>query len=146
MNLDRDRSTGPPRILIVEDEPIIRRFYERFCAAQGYDPVLAPSGNIAMEILEAGRRFDVVLLDIRLPGVSGRELWKWIELNRPELCGRVIMVTADILSESTREFIRKSGRPYLEKPFSTDQLTELIEGILEAPSDRPGSNRRLGTS
>lgn len=139
--------TGPsqPRILIVEDEPTIRRFYKRFCAAHGYHPVLAPTGSIAMEILESGQMFDVILLDVRLPGVSGRALWKMIELNRPELCRRVIMVTADILSESTREFIQQSGRPYLEKPFSTEDLTELIEAVLNAPPEEK-RDRRCGGS
>jgi DNA-binding response OmpR family regulator len=143
LNAEGGRPDVSPKILIVEDEPILRRFYRRFCATQGYRPVLAPTGSIAIEILESGQNFDVVLLDVRLPGVSGRALWKMIELQRPELCGRVIMVTADILSESTREFIQASGRPYLEKPFSTEELTRLIESILNAPSERK-RGRRLG--
>ncbi len=134
----------PPKILVIEDDPTIRRFYERFCEAQGYEPVLAPTGTAALDLLESGQSFDAILMDVRLPGVSGRALWKAMELNRPELCSRVIMVTADILSESTRELIEQSGRPYLEKPFSTQQLVEVIEMVLRSPPEQPGENRCLG--
>lgn len=133
-----------PRILVIEDEPTIRRFYERFCDAQGYETVLAPTGDVALELLETGQSFDAILLDVRLPGVSGRGIWKAIELNRPELSSRVIIVTADILSESTRELIEQSGRPCLEKPFSTQQLSEIIEAVLCSP-DESGRDRRLGS-
>ena len=97
-----------------------------------------------MEMIESGQAFDVILLDVRLPGLSGRALWKMMELNRPELCARVIMVTADILSESTQELIEESGRPYLEKPFSTQQLAGMIEGVLRSSLDRPGQDRCMG--
>ncbi|HSG81197.1 MAG TPA: response regulator, partial [Gemmatimonadota bacterium] len=135
----------PPKILVIEDEPTIRRFYERFCEAQGYESVLAATGSLAMEIIDSGQVFDVILLDVRLPGVSGRALWKMMELSRPELCSRVIMVTADILSESTRELIEQSGRPYLEKPFSTQQLADVIEAVLRVPREKPGHGRRMGS-
>lgn len=138
-----DRQPVSPRVLVVEDEPIIRRFYERFCESQGYTAVLAPTGNAAMELLESSRDFDVILLDVRLPGVSGRALWKMMELNRPELCSRVIMVTADILSESTAELIETSGRPYLLKPFSTEQLSAAIEDILRSRREKPGKGHLL---
>jgi DNA-binding response OmpR family regulator len=142
-----DLAGGPGcthRILIVEDEPTIRRFYERFCEAHGFEPVLAPTGTAAMEILESGQDFDVVLLDIRLPGVSGRALWKMMELNRPELCPKVIMVTADILSESTHQLIENSGCLYLEKPFSTEQLMSSIQRVLRSPPHEPGKGHLIG--
>ncbi len=135
----------PPRILVIEDEPTIRRFYERFCDAQGYEPILAPTGDVALELLESGQYFDAILLDVRLPGVSGRGIWKAMELNRPELCSRVIIVTADIVSESTRELIEQSGRPCLEKPFSTQQLAEIIEAVICSPPEESGRDRCLGS-
>ncbi len=145
MSASSGNTAIPPKILVIEDEPTIRRFYERFCDAQGYEPVLAPTGDVALELIESGQYFDAILLDVRLPGVSGRGLWKAMELNRPELCSRVIIVTADILSESTRELIEQSGRPYLEKPFSTQQLTEIIEAVLCMPPGETGKDRCVGS-
>ena len=68
-----------------------------------------------------------------------------IELNRPELCSRVIIVTADILSESTHDLIEQSGRPYLEKPFSTQQLVDIIEAVLRSPRGEAGQDRCVGS-
>ncbi len=120
-------------ILVVEDEPTIRRFYERLFTAREMEITFAPSGNVAMDVIESGQSFDVVLLDVRLPGLSGRDIWKLMEIKRPELCSRVILVTGDILSEGTRQLLEESGRPCLDKPFSSDELISAIVGVLTAP-------------
>jgi len=144
MMVEQPRSASPPRILAVEDEPTIRRYYERFGAAYGYEIILAPTGTAALEILEAGHDFDVILLDVRLPGVSGRALWKMMEINRPELCSRVLMVTADLMSESTTQLIEESGCAFLEKPFATEELRESILKILRISQRGPGKDHYLG--
>ncbi len=132
------------RILVVEDEPTIRRFYERLFGSYDLVVTFAPTGTIAMELLEAGRVFDVILLDVRLPGLSGRELWKLIEIKRPELRTRVILVTGDILGEGTRQLLEESGRPYLEKPFSTEDLVSVIEGVVRNPEDKTNRDKMHG--
>ncbi|UCF19453.1 MAG: response regulator [Gemmatimonadota bacterium] len=136
--------TGRPRILAIEDVATIRRFYDRFGEAYGYDITLAPTGTAALSILESGQDFDVILLDVRLPGVSGRALWKTMELTRPELCPRVVMVTADMMSENTQQLVRDTGCPYLEKPFSTQQLELMIRRVLESERRDPGEDRLFG--
>ena len=117
------------RILVVEDEPTIRRFYERLFSTYGLETIFAPTGNVAMEVLESGQSFDIILLDVRLPGLSGREIWKLLEIKRPEMCSRVILVTGDILNAGTRRLLEDSGRPYLEKPFSTEELLKAMIGV-----------------
>lgn len=135
---------GGKRILVVEDEPTIRRFYERLFGSFDLVMTFAPTGSIAMELLEAGRVFDVILLDVRLPGLSGRELWKLIEIKRPELRSRVILVTGDILNEGTRLLLEESGRPYLEKPFSTEDLVSVIESVIRNPEDTADRDKLHG--
>lgn len=141
---DHHKEEQRPTVLAVEDEPTIRRFYERFGEAHGYEIVLAPTGTVALELLESGQDFDVVILDIRLPGVSGRALWKMMEISRPELCPRVIMVTADIMSESTRELVEEAECLYLEKPFSTEQLKDAISKALRPPPRASGNDHCVG--
>lgn len=126
------------RILVVEDEPTIRRFYERLFATHSMEIVFAPTGNVAMEVLESGQTFDVILLDVRLPGLSGREIWKLMEIKRPDLCSKVILVTGDILSDATRRLLKDSGRPYLEKPFSTEELLKAMIGVVNRPAGGTG--------
>ncbi len=130
-------------ILVIEDEPTIRRFYERLFGPLGLETSFAPSGTVAMEMIESGRSYDVILLDVRLPGLSGREIWKLLQLKRPELCSRVIMVTGDILNEGTRQLLEDSGRPYLEKPFSTEDLLTTIKRVVLAPApEEPNRDQR----
>ncbi len=144
MVTEQRRPASPPRILAIEDEPTIRRYYERFGAAYGFEIILAPTGTAALGILEAGHDFDVILLDVRLPGVSGRALWKMMEISRPELCPRVLMVTADIMSESTMQLIEESGCAFLEKPFATEELREAIIRILRLSRHDPGKDHYAG--
>lgn len=139
-----EKPTPKGRILAVEDEPAIRRFYRRFFESQDYELVLAPTGTAALEILRAGEPFDAILLDIRLPGVSGRGVWKYIEMERPELCSRVILVSGDILGEGTQQLIEETGRPYLEKPFSTPDLLDAIERVRRAMPGNSGTDARAG--
>ncbi len=131
------------KILVIEDEAAIRRFYDRLFRRYELETVFAPTGSVAMEIIESGQSFDAILLDIRLPGLSGRELWKLLEIKRPELCSRVIMVTGDILTEATRQLLEESHRPYLEKPFSTEVLLSLIAEIANAAGDGPSSRNQV---
>lgn len=133
-----------PRILAIEDDPAIRRLYQRLFDLHDYDLVLAPSGTAAMETLRGDRGFDVILMDIRLPGVSGRALWKWMELEHPELCRRVILVSGDILGESTQNLIDETGRPFLDKPFSTPELLQLIEAVRTSAHNDPNQDRCVG--
>lgn len=144
MNGHSEPALERPRILAIEDEPAIRRFYERFFETQDYELVLAPTGTVALELLQGGAVFDVILLDIRLPGVSGRALWRWMEMERPELCGRVIVVTGDILGESTRELVEQIQRPYLEKPFSTPELLSTVQAVWRAVKENPGQGKCVG--
>jgi len=130
-------------MLVVEDEPIIRRFYKRLFGTYDLKMTFAATGSVAMDLLESGRTFDVILLDVRLPGLSGRELLKLIEIKRPELGSRVILVTGDILSESTRQLLEESGRPYLEKPFATEDLLSEIAVLLASPAEGDSNRDQL---
>ena len=138
MSVPNTETLKGQRILIVEDEPTIRRFYQRLFGAHELDTVFAPTGNVAVEVLESGQNFDVILLDVRLPGLSGREIWKLLEIKRPEMCSRVILVTGDILNASTRRLLEDSGQPYLEKPFSTEELFNAMIGVVARTSGGSG--------
>ena len=144
MNGHDETPVERPRLLAIEDEAAIRRFYERFFESHDYELVLAPTGTVALELLRGGAEFDVILLDIRLPGVSGRALWRWMEMERPELCSRVVVVTGDILGESTRELVEQINRPYLEKPFSTPELLSTVRSVWQAVKEGSGRGKCVG--
>src|SRR5437867_13324958 len=93
--VQQTESTAPlsapiPRILVVDDDPLICQQLERLYTLGDYTVVVAPSGEKAMEQLRAGD-IDLVVSDIRLPGISGVELTEWIQRERRDV--PVIVVT-----------------------------------------------------
>jgi DNA-binding response OmpR family regulator len=89
---------------------------------------VAASGRDARQMLER-TSYDVIALDLRLPDVSGRELWRWIVSNKSILSSRVVFMTGDILSPETTAFLEGAGRPVLTKPIALRSLARTIEDI-----------------
>lgn len=129
--------TRPPRgsagrILVVEDEPSIRLFYERFFTPLGFDVQAVSLAEDARPwVLSEDVEFDVILLDVQMPGIGGRGLWRFMGENRPEYQARTIFVTGDILGPKTRELLDRAGRPYLFKPFDNTVLLEHVSRIVD---------------
>jgi len=115
------------RILAVDDDPKIRTFVSKGLGESGMECETAPDGESALEVLRA-RRFDLVLLDVMLPGLQG---WDVLETLRRE--GQdvpVIWVTArDALEERVRG-LRMGGDDYIVKPFAFEELVARIHAVL----------------
>lgn len=120
------------RILVVEDEPSIRLFYERFFKPLGYDVCSVSLAEDARELILSETEFDVILVDVQMPGLGGRGLWRFIGAHRPDYQARTIFVTGDILGPKTRELLDRSGRPYLFKPFDNRTLVKHVVETVEA--------------
>jgi CheY-like chemotaxis protein len=75
--------------------------------------------------------YDLIVTDFRMPQMSGRDLFKWIQANHPHLANRVIFVTGDIASVETRSFFEDSQNRYLAKPFKIEEVEEIIRQVLE---------------
>jgi CheY-like chemotaxis protein len=88
----------------------------------GYSCEVKVSGEGAQVALSK-RDYDVVLCDLRLPGLDGPALYDWMTERRPHLCTRT---TADTLSASSHRFLTRAGRPILEKPFVPADLQQLL--------------------
>jgi two-component system, OmpR family, copper resistance phosphate regulon response regulator CusR len=115
------------RILAVDDDPKIRTFVSKGLGESGMECETAPDGESALEVLRT-RRFDLVLLDVMLPGLQG---WDVLETLRRE--GQdvpVIWVTArDALEERVRG-LRMGGDDYIVKPFAFEELVARIHAVL----------------
>lgn len=118
-------------ILVVEDEYTILELQMAILASVGATAVGVATGEEAIQQLQR-REYQLVISDLRLPGgFSGQELFRWIERNRPALSRRVLFVTGDSASESTRAFLEQSGRRYLMKPFSVEDYVQAIRETLD---------------
>ena len=123
------------RILVVDDEPALRRTLERALKAQDYEVVSVADPNSAFQIL-AESTFDVVLLDLRLPQMQGDTFFLAIVRSWPRLQGRVILMSGDPVPQPDwpAELV---ACPILFKPFSLDTLMRTVADVLAANRSDP---------
>ena len=118
-------------ILIVEDEYTILELQMAILSSVGATPFGVATGHEALQQLQR-RDYQLIISDLKLPGgFSGQELYRWIEKNRPALLRRIIFVTGDSASESTRAFLEQSGRRFLMKPFSVEEYVHAVRETLD---------------
>ena len=116
-------------ILLVEDEQSLRAAVGRFLRQQGYEVETAFCGREALATLRR-KRFGVVLLDLRMVGMSGEETYReWLRAN-PAQAERVLFTTGDLLSPAAADFVRSTGRPVVPKPFALADLEQRVAGLL----------------
>jgi DNA-binding NtrC family response regulator len=117
---------------VVDDEPTIRSAVARYLRRRGWQADEAENGKAALRKL--GRAvpggYEVVISDIRMPDYSGVQLHDWLAENRPDLFAALIITTGDLSSPSLSEFVARTPRPLIEKPFELSVLAQLIEAVL----------------
>ena len=137
----RQRNT-PPRVLVIDDESTIRMALRRFFGRMGWDVAEAPDGKQALDLLlksaapdsKSKKRdpatsgaYDMVLSDVRMPGLNGFQLHERLKAERPDILPHLVFSTGDIASTETVEFVRDIGVPVIQKPFHFSLLKELAE-------------------
>jgi signal transduction histidine kinase len=129
---DADHRPLRASVLIVDDEPTIVDLQLEILTALEAEAVGVASGDEAIEIL--GRRtFDIVVTDMRMPGsVSGKELHRWVQSNRPEAASHFVFVTGDTSGEETDDYARRTGVRLLAKPFSMQEYIRTLRELHEA--------------
>ena len=90
---------------------------------------------MALERLH-NEKYDLALLDIKLPVMSGIELYHHIESINPALAQRIVFVTGDVMETTTRDFLDKTGVPYIAKPFDIERIKTGINQILAKDIER----------
>jgi len=117
-----------PSVLIVDDEQVVCDLLDSELGERGYLCTTALSGNDAMAKLETGD-FDVVLFDIRLPGMSGMEVLREIWLHHPDTA--TIMITAVNDVNTAVEAMKLGASDYFVKPFNLDRVDTSISAALK---------------
>jgi DNA-binding NtrC family response regulator len=131
------------RILVVDDEPGLRRTFERALRAMGYEVVSVGDAHLAYEVLNAGEH-DLVLLDIHLPGLPGDALYLALVRRWPRLSGRVVLMTGDpgVLERDWPVELRSC--PVLLKPFGLEALQRSVAETLERVGGESPMRKRNG--
>jgi len=130
--MDTGRNT--PRLLVVDDEPMIGRALEMLLRDR-YSVQSVQSVDEARRRFLTGFRAELVLCDISMPGGSGTQLWQWLEHHRPRVCLQFAFMSGDPQSAEAREAIGKTGVSCLQKPFDLLELEETLRELSERYCD-----------
>src|SRR5919109_3354228 len=117
-----------PHILVVDDEQMICRQLQRLYTRSGYGVDIATSAEEALARLER-RDIDLVVTDVRLPGMSGIDLITRMQEMYPDI--GVIVITGYAAIESAVEVLKRGASDYIIKPFSAEAIQESTEAVLE---------------
>ena len=122
-------STKRP-VLVVDDEPNVLALLKMIMTRNGYDVVTANTGREALECI-ATRSYDLILSDMRMPGMDGRKFFETVRKQNPDLARRIVFVTGDTVSADTQAFFEDTGNHWLSKPFNIAQVKDTINEVLE---------------
>lgn len=119
---------GHGRVLVVDDEPDLGDALGEMLIDEGYAVDVVRTGEEAMRMIDA-HAYDLILSDLRMPGMDGAALHEWIEAKHPRLLPRLAFLTGDTLSTTAARFMDCAGRPTLEKPFDRAALRQILAAL-----------------
>lgn len=124
---------GGRKALVVDDESFLLECLVDALTAWGVEAVACTQGEEAVRHLEQSDAFDFIVSDIRMPGLSGMDLFEWLKANRTGMTRRILFTTGDAFDAQTRTFLETNGVPHLGKPFDLRQLKQSLESLVETP-------------
>ncbi|MFC1931220.1 PAS domain S-box protein [Chloroflexota bacterium] len=127
------KSVSKARILVVDDDSVVQEFITAVLAEEGHEVEIVDNGDDAMERL-GNEEYDVILLDIKLLGKSGIEIYEELQKKDTSKTKKVIFITGDVMSVDTMVFIKSSQTSYIAKPFDAAQLVKEIDRIMSQKS------------
>ena len=131
------------RILVVDDEPMVRQLARTILARDSHVDV-ASNGVEALDRLRASESYDLVLCDLMMPEMSGAELCRLLELERPDLARRVVFMSGGAVSDSLDSYLEQSARPRFDKPFTPSELRAFVRRQLDELDARALAPHALG--
>jgi DNA-binding NtrC family response regulator len=117
------------RILIVDDEEVLRDVLDAVLRREGFEIVPAASGEEALSVLDGDENIDLVILDIMLPGISGIDTLRAIRISNPNL--PVIVITAFSSIDGAIEAMKHGAFHYIPKPFKNEEVVLTVNKALE---------------
>jgi PAS domain S-box-containing protein len=130
------------KILVVDDEPGVRILLERVFTQMGHQVDCVADAETAVNKLDSGLTYDVILTDVRMPGMSGIELHSYILMKTPAMKNKIIFITGDVMGADIKEFLMKNDLIYFAKPFDIEALKGTINNLLmTVPPPNGGTER-----
>jgi two-component system cell cycle sensor histidine kinase/response regulator CckA len=127
--------TEPQRVvLVVDDEQGLRDLVCRTLQAEGYTTLEAAHGAEALEVMESVPEVDLVITDVVMPGVDGRELGRRVSQRWPDV--PILYISAYDVNDIFRRGSPRQSAPFLQKPFPLEGLIASVRGLIRDRSPR----------
>jgi CheY-like chemotaxis protein len=130
---------GRERVLIIEDEDLVREVTRRSLEEYGYQVVEAPNGQAAVELLRREAPVDLILCDVVLPGLSGPALAAVLERAAPG--ARLLFMSGYTGLDVELRGLTQPSAPFIQKPFRADDLAAKVRALLDRADSRPSGAR-----
>ena len=117
------------KALVIEDESSISTLCTRILRDIGFHAEVVQDGKSAKETAST-YDYSLILLDIKLPVISGYDFFVWLKQENPIVSKRVIFMTGSVLGVNTKNLLENSGQPYLLKPFRPGDLKNIVLELL----------------
>ena len=124
--------THRPRILLVEDDEIVRDAVAMMLCADDHEVVTASNRAEALGLLEQGS-YDVIVSDLRIPNLDGPVFYHELKQRRPDALQRLIFMTGHAYTPEYTSFLQETGVPLLAKPFTPEALRQAVQRALGNP-------------
>jgi CheY-like chemotaxis protein len=128
----RRRPAGELRVLVAEDNPVNQRVVLLFLERLGHRADVVADGNEVLRALES-EAYDVVLMDMRMPDMDGLEASRAIHRLWPERRPRIVGLTANAVAGDREQCLASGMDGYLSKPFSLDELADVLADLRPVP-------------
>ena len=140
-----DGDDSRPAILVIDDEPTIRKSVGRVLERAGYRVRTAATGDEAVALVRS-EHFDAAICDLHIPGLSGLRLCEQIWLAAPDLAGRLILASGDLTGDEVDELVERTRVPPVSKPFTAADLLRAVGAICPTPPSAPPADGRKAAS
>ncbi len=113
-------------VLVVDDEEPVGKLIARLLHDLGHSALVVTSGEAALQALKRDT-FDLIFSDVKMPGISGFDLYRVLREQYPDMVSRMVFITGDTLSPLTQSRLAQLGLPSLAKPFALEHLEALVQ-------------------
>ena len=122
------KAASKTRVLVIDDEPMVQQYLNDMLTGEGYEVQVTDNASAAL-INVRNHQYDVILLDIKMPGTDGIDLYKHLQKTDKSVARKVIFITGDVMARNTMAFLSRTKAPYIAKPFDAEQLRKEMARI-----------------
>lgn len=123
-------------MLVIDDEPLLLGVMTRILG--GYAVEVRSDARQALELITAGRVFDVLLVDVSMPDMSGVAFYQALHAIQPALAARIVFMSGGVFDAGLDAFLNRVPNRRIGKPFRGPALRAVVQQVLDEPAGEPG--------